>query len=311
MISRRLVRIKTMQSLFAAAQTSEVKNAVSEKTLVANLIKTSELYLFLLEFPSAFHDYLMSEKEQEKNKYYPDKSKIRTFSVLDGNPVAEELFNLTKQYKRQHFSEDWNNYASYFEDIFNELKEQEFFVDYQVFDEPDFAQNITFLMDMYDWLFNGCEKFYNLMEEVYPVWADDESTIYREIIRGLEKSKPGNIKVFAPENAAHEDIRFAVQLFNEVTRNNASYEEEIAGITTNWDPNRIALIDLITIKMAMAEFLLFPDIPLKVTINEYIEIIKSYSTPNSSKFVNGVMDKLRINYLANNRIQKSEKGLRG
>lgn len=311
MISRRLVRIKTMQSLFAETQNENKNHIVSEKNLIGNLIKTSELYLFLLEFPSAFNDYLLSEREQEKNKYYPDKNKIRDFSVLDGNPVIDALFNQAKQYRRSFFQEDWNNYAGYFEDLFNELKEQDFFIDYRVFDEHDFQQSKEFLLTLYNWLFNSCEKFYNLMEEIYPVWSDDESTIYREIIRGLEKSGPGNIKVFAPETAYHEDVQFAVQLHKEVLKNNENFESEIAGITTNWDPNRIALIDLITIKMAMAEFLLFPDIPLKVTINEYVEIIKSYSTPNSSKFVNGIIDKLRSSYLENNRIRKSEKGMRG
>lgn len=300
-----------MQSLFAETQNENKNSIVSEKNLIGNLIKTSELYLFLLEFPSAFNDYLLSEREQEKNKYYPDKDKIRGFSVLDGNPVTDALFNQAKQYRRSFFQEDWNNYAGYFEDLFNELKEQDFFIDYRVFDEHDFQQSKEFLITFYNWLFNACEKFYNLMEEIYPVWSDDESTIYREIIRGLEKSGPGNIKVFPPETAYHEDVQFAVQLHKEVIKNNENFENEIAGITTNWDPNRIALIDLITIKMAMAEFLLFPDIPLKVTINEYVEIIKSYSTPNSSKFVNGIIDKLRSSYQENNRIRKSEKGMRG
>lgn len=300
-----------MQSLFSVAQSAEAPAAVNEKTLVSNIIKTSELYLFLLELPFALQEYLSSEKENEKAKYYPDKAKIRQFSALDDNALIIELNNNARQFKRRNFLEEWNHHGQSLEELFNELKEQEFFIDYLVFDHHDFEQCLDFLRNLFDFFINGCEKFYNLMEELYPVWLDDEETIYKEIQRGFDKTRVDHVKVYSPENETHEDVRFAVDLFRKVKDNSEFFEEEIQSITTNWDPNRIALIDLITIKMAMAEYLYFQDIPLKVTINEYIEIIKAYSTPNSSKFVNGVIDKLKVNYLASNKIQKSEKGLRG
>jgi len=100
------------------------------------------------------------------------------------------------------------------------------------------------------------------------------------------------------------------QLFSKTINNSKSYEELIGTVTENWDPSRIAVMDLLILKLTLTEFLFFPDVPLKVTINEYLEITKNYSTPNSSKFVNGIMDKLRIDLEGKGEIKKSARGMK-
>jgi N utilization substance protein B len=105
-------------------------------------------------------------------------------------------------------------------------------------------------------------------------------------------------------------MKMALNLYDLVILNGNTYETYVSGVTDNWDPGRIALLDLLCIKLALAEFISFPHIPLKVSINEYLDIVQDYSTPNSGRFLNGVLDKLRISLTDNGTIAKSGRGLR-
>jgi N utilization substance protein B len=107
-----------------------------------------------------------------------------------------------------------------------------------------------------------------------------------------------------------EEAVWAAQLLRETIANNDSHEEWISKVTQNWDPGRIAVMDMLILKLTLTEFLYCPEIPVRVTINEYLEITKNYSTPNSSKFVNGIMDKLRMELESRGEIKKTGRGLK-
>jgi len=134
---------------------------------------------------------------------------------------------------------------------------------------------------------------------------------FREIQR-ISSVDSDRIKVnIAPSiQPKDEEVLMGAQLFSKTINNSKSYEELIGTVTENWDPSRIAVMDLLILKLTLTEFLHFPDVPLKVTINEYLEITKNYSTPNSSKFVNGIMDKLRIDLEGKGEIKKSARGMK-
>jgi len=179
-----------------------------------------------------------------------------------------------------------------------------------IFDEPPVSIQIPFLKTLFEELINKSESFNLALEEIYPRWTDDDPFIYREIVKTVESiQESGDLTVLSAPHNESEEVEMAENLVLTSARNSSKYEQLIAEITDNWDPSRIATLDLIIIKLAITEFLHCPEIPLKATINEYLEITKNYSTPNSSKFVNGILDKLKKNLETQGLIKKSGRGL--
>lgn len=311
MISRRLVRIKTLQALYAWQQGGEAQARRCRMDLQDAILRTYDVYVFLLEFPHYLNEYLLSEQDIEKKKFFPDPGRIRQAALLQNCKLAFSIYDKTIPWKRKLFSTSWTQSADQFGQLIQELMEQDFVKDQLVFDQPDFAQQQYFLELLYSWLFDGSEFFYQLMEELYSGWNDDEETLHREINKTLSASTAsGFIPLAQPMGYQHEEVQFALRLYDLVAENQADYEELISTVTENWDPGRIAVLDLLCIKMAVAEFLEFPHIPVKVSINEYLEIVKEYSTPNSGRFLNGVLDKLRIRLEDQGKLNKTGRGLR-
>lgn len=311
MISRRLIRIKTLQALYAWQQSSEAQARRPKMDLQDAILRTYDVYVFLLELPHYLNEYLLSERGIEKKKFYPDKEKIRRLGLFENCALAHVVFDRTIPWKRKLFQTSWTSAAIHFDQLAEELLAQDFARDYLIFDKPEFGQQQEFLDNVYHWFLNGSEFFDQLMEELYASWHDDEETLQREINKTLAGCTPeGFVPLASPMGYQHEDVQFALKLFDRVVEEGNSYEDMISSVTENWDPGRIAVLDLLCIKMALAEFLEFPLIPVKVSINEYLEIVKDYSTPSSGRFLNGVLDKLRIRMEAEGKLSKSGRGLR-
>lgn len=309
MISRRLVRIKALQALYAAEQAGETARAQCKQGLKTSILATYDAYVFLLELPHYLNEYLLSEQELEKRKFYPDKEKIRRLGSLNNNQLAKSIYDKTLNQKRRYFTGSWSEFGESFPAITDWLFEQDFTRDYCVFDSPDSGQQQTFLQEFYLHLLGTCEPFYLLMQEAYGAWDDDETTVARELEKTLA-SDANSIGLGTPYAAEDDEVKMALQLYDLVTLNGSAYETYVSSVTENWDPGRIAILDLLCIKLALAEFISFPHIPLKVSINEYLDIVKDYSTPNSGRFLNGVLDKLRVSLVDNGTIVKSGRGLR-
>lgn len=307
MISRRLVRIKVLQQIYSQYQFGELNTQLAIEAFKEQLIQSHDIYTLMLKFPQAWIEYLLSDIELEKQKYYPDKEKIRQYSTLAKCKKAEEIEQYAVAVQSSKKAEDWSFLGEQFEKITIELLAQEFVKDYIIFDEPNEEQQLAFIELLYEHLFNGSELFYSVLEEKFASWPDDEYSIHREIAKITTQKH----KFAAPRvSFAADEIVFGIELCKNVISHFESLNEEINKITINWDATRIAVIDMICIKMALCEYLYCETIPLKVTINEYLEIIKNYSTPNSSKFVNGILDKIRVHWLKEGRILKTGRGLR-
>jgi N utilization substance protein B len=155
------------------------------------------------------------------------------------------------------------------------------------------------------------DGFYDYIEDKELTWIDDLPVVNTFLLKVLNKIDPqdSNSLHFPEMNAANEDPQFAIELLEKVVVNNETLQDEMVGRTPNWDSDRIAVLDAIMIKMAMAELLFFPTIPAKVTMNEYIEISKDYSTPKSNIFINGILDKTIRDFEESGRLNKSGRGL--
>jgi N utilization substance protein B len=309
MLSRRLIRIKTLQALYSYKQQESDQVQKGKEQLLEQLFQFEAYYLFLLQFPAAFRDFLNSEADLERQKFFPDKDHIRQCLVLNNNGLASTLEEtVAKSGRSSAFS--WDQAAGSFDALWSDLKNQDFVRDYLVFDKPDFAMQQEFLLQLMDYLMNASEFFNDLMEELYPAWYDDEQQLWRVVYKTLEAAKGDQVTLAATMRKTDDEIEFSTTLFALVCNREDALEAHIKKASSNWDTERIALVDMVIMKMAIAEFLFFPHIPPKVSINEYLEIAKEYSTPNSSRFINGILDKLRISLQEEGHMQKIGRGLR-
>lgn len=295
--------------MYAAQQSGDSAKAQCRQGLQSSLLATYDVYVFLLELPHYLNEYLLSEQEIERKKFYPDKEKIRRLGLLNNNTLAKTVYDKTLKHKRRYFTANWSDFGESFPAITDWLFQQEFTTDYCVFDAPEPEQQLTFLQEFYRYLLGECEPFYLTMQEVYGAWDDDENTLERELEKTLA-SQPENIAPGLAYSKDDDEVKMAMLLFDLVMANSEKYEDYVKSVTENWDPGRIAIIDLLCLKLALAEFTSFPHIPLKVTINEYLDIVREYSTPNSGRFLNGVLDKLRVSLADSGIIVKSGRGLR-
>lgn len=295
--------------MYAAQQCGDSAKAQCRQGLLSSLMATYDVYVFLLELPHYLNEYLLSKQEIEVKKFYPDKEKIRRLGLLNNNSLAKSIYDKTLKHKRRYFMANWSEFDESFPAITDWLFLQDFTTDYCVFDAPVSALQQTFLQEFYRYLLGECEPFYLFMQEAYGAWDDDEYTLDRELEKMFAAS-PETITLGTPYSKDDDEVKMALTLFDLVVVNNENYEEYVRTVTENWDPGRIAIIDLLCLKLALAEFTSFPHVPLKVTINEYLDIVREYSTPNSGRFLNGVLDKLRVSLADSGVIVKSGRGLR-
>lgn len=310
MISRRLVRIKTLQTLYSWNQGQAQDVGDLKKELFSKIQTTEQFYLFLLNFPYELQQFAKEKQDLEKSKYYPDQFKIKYYDNLNYTRFIPKIHETLIVYHVSQTQFDWTTLANYFEDWYKRLREFEFVQDYQFFTDPTEQQQLEFVEQILFTFLETQGDFNDALEEVYPQWFDDNEYTVRDVLKSL-KMKDGKAILSIKDEILpnNEEVSLGGQILEKTIANNQEYESLISTVTDNWDPSRIAVIDLLILKMAITEFLHCPEIPLKVTINEYLEITKNYSTPNSSKFVNGIMDKLRIQLTQNNRIQKTGRGL--
>ena len=174
-----------------------------------------------------------------------------------------------------------------------------------------FEEDKQFILDVFSELIVPNEKLYDYLEDNKLTWVDDIPVVNTQIIKQLKQIKSVNDDSFRVPKLFkdQEDKEFVTHLFRKTILNETELAKEYIDKTPNWDTERIAEIDTIVLKMAICEFLKFPSIPIKVTINEYLEIAKEYSTPKSSIFINGILDNLVKEFEANKKINKTGRGL--
>jgi N utilization substance protein B len=205
----------------------------------------------------------------------------------------------------------WDLDFEYVDIIFKNILGSNIYKTYTSDSEQSFKADKQFILDVYTEIIAPNDKLYDYFEDKKLTWIDDLPVVNTVILKVLRK-----LKLTSPETALlpvlykdEDDIEFAIMLFKKTLLNGTSFSREIANKTTNWDTERLASLDGVLLRMALCEFQKFPSIPHKVTINEYLEIAKEYSTPKSSLFINGILDKIVKEYQADNKYPKAGRGL--
>ncbi|MEE3147930.1 MULTISPECIES: transcription antitermination factor NusB [Leeuwenhoekiella] len=313
MLNRRHIRVKVMQALYALHQSEQPDLLKEEKFLNASTAQMYELYLTIVDLLVEIHAHAKDILERSQQKMLATESEKNPNLKFVNNPVLVKLSEnelLQKELKKAKLN-NWRLDNEYVVLLYNELIASDFYAEYMASETSDFKTDRDFVIDFFTEFVAPNDKLYDYLEDYRLTWVDDLPVVNTTIVKRLGKIKPNS-----PESTIlpklykdEEDRQFAKDLLLRTARNDEEYEAEILGNTPNWDQDRIATLDKILIKMALCEFLRFSSIPVKVTINEYLELSKEYSTPKSSIFVNGVLDRLVKKYKKDNRLNKAGRGL--
>ncbi|WP_245574756.1 transcription antitermination factor NusB [Gaetbulibacter saemankumensis] len=313
MLNRRHIRVKVMQTLYAFKGSESDDFSKDQKFLLFSIDNMYNLYLLQLSL-------LLEVKKRAESDLQKKQNKILA-TTEDKNPnlkfVNNELLNLLsenhqlKNLIEVHNINNWKLDDEYVDIIFKEITSSELYHDYMATRVSTFKEDKQFVVDVFKDIIAPNEKLYDYIEDKNLTWLDDLPTVNTTILKLLRKVKATSPETyFTPKLYKDiDDKQFAIDLFKKTLLQTSTINKEIELKTKNWDSDRIANIDYSLLQMAISEIKNFPSIPVKVTINEYLEIAKEYSTPKSSIFINGILDKLVKEYEEAGTLNKVGRGL--
>ncbi|MHB1146978.1 MAG: transcription antitermination factor NusB [Lutibacter sp.] len=311
MINRRHIRIKVMQSVYALLQSKSDNLKKEEDFLYTSIEKMYDLYALMLRL-------LVEVKNMEK-KHIEISGKKYLATTQDLNPnfkfINNEIFKILEEsvslntYLEENKLNYWSLDNEYVHEILKLIKESSSYAAYMKSEKSSFEEDRDFAVALFKTVVAPNEKLAEYFEDKTISWVDDIPFVNTWIVKSLNQLKANQTFLLGNLYKDEDDKKFVVDLFRKVVLNHKEFEKEIENKTPNWDTDRIAEIDMILIKMAISEFLKFPSIPTSVTINEYIEIAKDYSSEKSSFFINGVIDKILKDFTVSKRLNKIGRGL--
>lgn len=311
MLSRRLLRIKVVKALYAHFKSESDSLIVSEKNLNFSIDKTYQLYHLFLSLIVDLQRYAEHRIELGKKKMLPTPEDLDPNMKFVNNRVIAQIAgsdSLLTYLTANKIS--WANYPELIKKLYNTLLETDYFKAYMSNGADSYADDMKFVTDFFTNEIEDSEAVAEVIEEQSIYWADDIEFALIMVVRTLQgmKEKDRDIKLL-PKFKNDDDRQFAVELFRRALVNHVEYFGYIDANTKNWDLERIAYMDRIIMLATISELISCPTIPVKVTLDEFIEIAKYYSTPASSTFINGVLDKIVASLKADGKIDKQGRGL--
>ncbi len=310
MLSRRLLRVKVAKSLYAHLKSGSDNLKASEKYLVESIDKAYDLYFQMMSLIVEVSRYAESRQELAKQKKlatYEDLNPNRRFVdnpivtlIADSDSVNDVI--ATRKLS-------WANHFDTVKDVYNRLVETEFYTKYMSLASASFTDDRRFVEDFYTWLEED-DALLDVVNEMSLLWCDDYGFALFMALRTVQNVKQSHDQLrVLPKFKSEDDLDFARTLLIKSLVQYDDNQELVDRYTQNWDVERVVFMDNLIISIAIAELTTFDSIPVKVTLDEWIDIAKYYSSPSSSTFVNGVLDKVVAELVANGRIVKSGRGL--
>ena len=294
MLTRRHLRVKVMQQLYANSISNTFELKVAQQQLQHSNNGFFELYLLLLNMFIEVQACGRSLHKLAENQYLKASSHKLNPKFFFNHAIAKlSSSKILKSKTADKKVNYWKQHDEYVRLIWDQISTSERYAAYISENEISFAADKMALIDLFTEVIAPYERLYELIEEIKPSWVDDfplVNTIVRNTLFHMhEDTDPENL-ILTSVYKNEEDQIFVNDLLKFVVVHDEEIIAQLKGRTPNWEQDRITLLDMILLKLAIAEFLYFPSIPSKVIINEYLEIAKEYSTPKSSTFINGILD---------------------
>jgi N utilization substance protein B len=313
MLNRRHLRVKVLQSLYAYHQTGGGDIRIHEKNLLQSIDKVYEMYIWMLSLITEVVDYAAIDANERSHKHLPTAEdlnpdlKILTNRFIASLKKNKDFLSALKKYKVE-----WTFEPELTKTLFNVLKASPEYTDYL----KKTGDTIQTDKDIIKFIFKKVILKSSLAEQVFedkfifwPVDKDVLQALIAKTFKNFAFDEPDKNKLAEVTGNWDEDREFIINLFEYNLRYDKDYQQMISEKTQNWEPERIAMMDTLLMKMAITEFINFTSVPVKVTINEYLEISKEFSTPKSNSFLNGILDKILAELKAQNKINKVGRGL--
>ena len=313
MLTRRHVRIKVIQSLYSffMSKNNDLKKEID--FFNESVLNIFELYYFLISLLIAFYKYSNNQIKYLKKAKLDVTEKINNHQKIKDNIILFLINKRCKSNKKKFKEKDeqWELENKYVKILLDELFKSDFFKKYILIKKPSFKQQRQIILDFFIEIIAPSNYIFEYIVDKKLTWEDDLPVVNTFIVKQIKSIKLSNKnKIIFPEITNFKnDIFFGQKLLKICIENNYEITNELKGKTPNWETERITNIDLMILNAAIAEILHFELIPTKVSINEYIEISKDYSTPKSNIFINGVLDKLVKEFELENRLNKVGRGL--
>lgn len=318
MLSRRHLRIKALQALYAFIQSDDDRIEIGEKNLLKSLNKLYELYIHQLSFLIEIVEFAKKRAEENKLKFFPTEDDLNPNTRFTDNPLINQLAN-NRDLERyvNAYKINWSSEEEMIRKALVKIRESRDFQAYMSNPNNTYQDDKDIFIRIVKKQISSFELLQFFYEERNIYWSDDFHTANLLVIKTIKAFKESwdefhkLPELFTSDNAveSEEDKKFLANLYRKVIIRSEEYDDLIQQKVKNWEMDRIAVIDILLIKMALVELIEFPSIPVKVSLNEYIELAKLYSTPKSKMFVNGVLDKLIVDLKSQKKIVKKGRGL--
>lgn len=293
MINRVLIRLKIVQIIYAYYQNGGKNLDTAEKELFFSLSKAYDLYNYLLLLMVELTRYANKRIDTAKNKLVPTKEELTPCMKFVENRFIAQL-EVNKQLSEfvANQKKTWDNEPEFIKELFEKISESTIYKDYMASKESSYEEDREVWRKLYKAFIFTDESLDQVLEDQSLYWNDDKEIVDTFVLKTIKRfdEKNGANQKLLPEFKDDEDQEFARRLFRRAILNVDYYRHLISENTKNWDLDRVAFMDVIIMQIALAEILSFPNIPVSVSLNEYVEIAKLYSTAKSGGFINGTLD---------------------
>jgi N utilization substance protein B len=313
MLNRRHLRVKVLQALYAYHQSDQKEIQAHEKLMLQSIDRVFEMYVWMLSLVNEVIQFSANDAAERANKHLPTAEDLNpNLKILENRFISSLLENKDYVNAVKRYKISWDFEPELAKSLFITLKASD---DYNAYLERT-EDSIHSDKDIIKFIFKKVILKSSLAEQVFEdkfiSWQVDRDVLQALIAKTFKNFASDNYqenKLAEVTGNWTEDREFIIDLFEITIRNDAQFQEMIGQKTQNWEPERIAMMDTLLMKMAICEFVNFPSVPVKVTINEYLEIAKEFSTPKSNSFINGILDKILFELKEENKIRKTGRGL--
>ncbi len=313
MLNRRHLRIKVLQMLYSYFNDEDSTDIqLAEKNLLNSIERIYDLYIYLLLSFPVVREVALNKQDERKKKLRPTKEDLYpNLKFVDNKIISLIIDSVDLNHLSENRKINWDNdeKREIYRKIFIEIEKSEVYFEHMNNDEKGFEADRNFLIQLFKAEIANSPLIYDFFEDEDIHWMDDIDLACSMVIKTIKNTKEDTFDVMPLYKANDDEKAFICTLLKETIKKDAENELMIENLVENWEFERIAKMDVLLLKMAITELQCFETIPTKVSINEYIEISKYYSTPKSNVFINGILDK-SVNLLSKeNKINKSGRGL--
>ena len=308
MINRVLIRLKIVQIIYAYYQNGGKNLDTAEKELFFSLSKAYDLYNYLLLLMVEVTKQANKKLNAAKNKLIPTKEELfPTTKFVQNRFIAQLEVNKQLLEFADNQKKTWENEADFVKNLCEQIMESDIYKEYMASETSSYEEDREVWRKIYKKIIFNNAELDQVLEDQSLYWNDDKEIVDTFVLKTIKRfdEKNGAKQELLPEFKDDEDQDFARRLFRRAILNSDYYRHLISENTKNWDLDRVAFMDVIIMQIALAEVLSFPNIPISVSLNEYVEIAKLYSTPKSGGFINGTLDGIVNQLKKENKLTKN------